>query len=551
MRITLCQKNPIMGDVAGNTRIILDTVASVKDTAPDLVVFSELFLQGYPPRDLLEHSWFIDQGLQAMQRLCSESKKFPGIGILFGTAVPNEHVRGKGLSNSAVLISDGKILFRQDKSLLPSYDVFDETRYFDPAQAIFICNFKGEKIGITICEDAWNHADMWPRPLYDFDPVEALAQDGATILVNISGSPFHLSKEKLRYEIVAGHAQKFKVPFVFVNQVGGNDELVFDGNSMVIDGTGQLRAHIPGFQEGTVTVDTAKFGMAIPVPEFDTVAHVYDALVLGLKDYYRKCGFSKALVGLSGGIDSAVTAALAAAALGPANVHGVTMPSRYSSEGSIEDSRALAKNLGMSFKVIQIEPVFKTFLETMKEPFAGKEQDITEENMQARVRGNILMALSNKFGCLLLSTGNKSELAVGYCTLYGDMDGGLSVISDLPKTMVYKVAEYINRDKEIIPKKSISKAPSAELRPNQKDQDTLPPYDVLDQILAMFIEEGRSRSEIVRAGFNERTVDWVLRAFKNSEYKRRQAAPGLKVTPKAFGCGRRFPIAAKYSYKVE
>jgi NAD+ synthase (glutamine-hydrolysing) len=546
MKLALCQLNPVMGDIAGNTKLVRDTVASLASQKPDLIVFSELFIPGYPPRDLLELPWFLKQGDEALESLALFSKRYPGTGILVGAAVRSTIPFGKGLHNAAVLIADGAIVSVVNKQLLPSYDVFDETRYFDPGTGAPPVAFKDEKLGITICEDAWNNAGMWPRPLYGADPVKSCAEQGASLLINISGSPFHLGKEKLRYDIMRAHAARWKLPFVFVNQIGGNDELIFDGNSMALDAHGDLRTHLAGFTETSAVLDTGDPGPVLPLPAHDTVAHVQDALSLGLRDYMRKCGFSKALVGLSGGIDSAVTAALAAGAVGAANVTGVTMPSRYSSEGSVEDSRALARNLGIRFKTIPIEPIFASFLAAMQGPFEGRPADLAEENIQARIRGNILMALSNKFGCLLLTTGNKSELAVGYCTLYGDMDGGLSVISDLPKTMVYKVAQYINRDREIIPAACITKPPSAELRPNQTDQDTLPPYEVLDRILAMLVEEGKSTREVVAAGIDEKTVAWIARAIKTSEYKRRQAAPGLRVTPKAFGSGRRFPIAARY-----
>jgi NAD+ synthase (glutamine-hydrolysing) len=537
-----------MGDCAGNAGIIVDTLQAVAQEKPDLLVFSELFIQGYPPRDLLEHPWFIAKGSTAVEELCKVSRDFPKTGILFGSAMPNTLKHGKGLYNAAVLICNGSIVFQQNKSLLPTYDVFDETRYFDPADTIDVVRFKDQTLGITICEDAWCDTSLWPSTLYNKDPVDILVRKAATLLINISGSPFHMGKIGLRYDIMRRHAVHHHRPFIFVNQVGGNDDLVFDGNSIVFDNEGSLRGHINGFSQGHLTIDTSALPPKQDAPEFDTITSVHDALVLGLRDYFYKCGFKRALVGLSGGIDSAVTCALAVEALGKDNVYGVTMPSRYSSEGSVDDSRKLARNLGIEFKEIAIEAVFTALLDTMKEHFSGKKPDVTEENMQARIRGTILMALSNKFGCLLLSTGNKSEMAVGYCTLYGDMNGGLSVISDLPKTKIYQVARYINREKEIIPSECITKPPSAELRPDQKDQDTLPPYDVLDKILAALIEEGKSRAETIALGIDEKTVDWVIRAIRLNEYKRRQAAPGLKMTPKAFGSGRRFPIAAKYDF---
>ncbi|HUI91400.1 MAG TPA: NAD+ synthase [Chitinivibrionales bacterium] len=546
MKIALCQLNPVMGDIAGNTAKLIAAVSAHRDKNIDLFVFPELIVQGYPPRDLLEQSWFVSRGAAALRDILAFSKKIPESGVLFGFAMPSTRKNGKRLSNAALLVCKGKIVFQHDKSLLPAYDVFDEARYFDAAAGRRVCPFKGERLGITVCEDAWNDPHMWQRLLYDIDPVKDLARKGATILLNLSASPFYLGKEKIRFSLVKAHAKRHRLPFVFVNQAGGNDELIFDGNSMAFDATGALRAMLPAFSEAVRVVDTRAFGPVVNPPEFDTIKSVHDALVCGISDYLRKCGFTKALVGLSGGIDSAVTAALAVDALGPNNVWGVTMPSRYSSSGSVGDSAALAKNLGITFTTIPIESAFSAFTGELEPVFAGLKPDLAEENIQARVRGTVLMALSNKFGHILLSTGNKSELAVGYCTLYGDMSGGLSVISDLPKGMVYKMAHYINRVREIIPANCISKPPSAELRPGQKDQDTLPPYDVLDPIIELFVEEGKSAKEIVKKGFDGKTVAWVVEAVKKSEYKRRQAAPGLKVTPKAFGVGRRFPLAAKY-----
>jgi|WetSurMetagenome_2_1015567.scaffolds.fasta_scaffold00046_29 NAD+ synthase (glutamine-hydrolysing) len=545
LKIALCQLNPTTGDIAGNTAKLTAAVSAAPAGA-DLFVFPELFIQGYPPRDLLEQQWFLDCGMAALEEIKSFSKKVPDAGILFGFAMPNSRPNGKRLSNSALLVCNGDIVFEHAKSLLPTYDVFDESRYFDAAPSRSVCPFKGEKLGITVCEDAWNDPAMWKRQLYDFDPVADLAKKGATVLVNLSASPFFMGKETTRFRLVKSHAAKHSLPFIFVNQTGGNDELIFDGNSMAVDARGNLTAMLPGFEECVCVVDTGAPGPVLPAPRLDTIESAHDAIVCGLSDYLRKCGFSKALVGLSGGIDSAVTCALAVDALGAENVWGVTMPSRYSSEGSISDSKALAGNLEIKFSEIPIEGAFSAFTKEMGPVFAGTTPDLAEENIQARVRGTILMALSNKFGHILLSTGNKSELAVGYCTLYGDMNGGLGVISDLPKTMVYKMAQFINRKKEIIPENSIRKAPSAELRPNQKDQDTLPPYEILDPIIELFVEDGLSAAEIVTKGFERKTVEWVVAAVKKSEYKRRQAAPGLKVTPKAFGVGRRFPLAARY-----
>jgi len=548
MKIIACQINPLVGDTAGNASLVCDNVFRNASLTPDLVIFPELCIQGYPPRDLLEQHWFVQNSIEAIERICRFSTGFPDIGILLGTALPNTVPRGKGLSNSAVLIQNGKILFHQNKSLLPTYDVFDEQRYFDPARTVSVYKFKGETLGITICEDAWNDREMWARQLYEYDPVEALAQQGTTLFVNISASPFNMGKEKLRFSLIRNHARKHGIPFLFVNQIGGNDELIFDGNSMYVDRDGNLRSKLYSFAEDTTLIDTKSPGPVMTVPDFDTVGAVHNALVLGLGDYVRKCAFTKVLLGLSGGIDSAVTCALAVKALGAGNVWGVSMPSRHSSEGSLTDAKKLADNLGILYKVIPIEKPFEAYLETLQPHFECVMPGIAEENLQARIRGTLLMALSNKFGHLLLTTGNKSELAVGYSTLYGDMNGGLSVISDLPKDMVYKLAHHINREKVIIPEASITKAPSAELRPNQKDQDTLPPYPVLDAILEKLIAEGKSSRELIEEGFDKTTVAWIVKAIINSEYKRRQAAPGLKVTLKAFGIGRRFPMAAKYNW---
>jgi NAD+ synthase (glutamine-hydrolysing) len=546
MKISLCQINTVMGDIAGNSLRIHDALKAASVDRPDLVVFSELCVQGYPPSDLLEQTWFIDDSLSAINRLCVLSRQFAPAALLVGCALPIEIKGRRRLGNGAVLIDNGAIVFRQDKSLLPTYDVFDERRYFEPARSIDVFPFRDERLGISICEDAWNDPDVWPDSPYTVDPIALQAEKGATLFINISGSPFYIGKQALRRSLMQSHAKRHGVPFIYVNQIGGNDELIFDGNSLVIDGNGECCVQLAGFEEATRTVDIVALGDRVKPRKMDSIEDVHKALCLGLKDYMHKCNFNKALVGLSGGVDSAVTCALAAAALGKENVTGVTMPSRYSSQGSIDDSRKLAERLGIRFKTIPIEPVYEAYLKSLKEHFEGRPPDLAEENIQARIRGTILMSLSNKFGCLLLSTGNKSEIAVGYCTLYGDMNGGLSVISDLPKTMVYKLAEYINGDKEIIPQATITKPPSAELRPDQTDQDTLPPYEILDPILELLVEKGKSIAQIVSGGFEEKTVAWVAAAVRKAEYKRRQAAPGLKVTPKAFGVGRKFPLAANY-----
>ncbi len=547
MRVTIAQLNPFIGDVDGNLEKIVTTLSQSRKDSPDLVIFPELFLTGYPPRDLLERPWFIKKIEKAIEELIRISQEYPQTGILFGAPQPTRKKTGKGLSNTALFIFKGKILDRQHKSLLPTYDVFDETRYFDPATEIHVIPFKKHILGISICEDAWNDPDLWPRRFYPFDPLEILAKKGATMFINISASPFYIGKEEIRYRIIQHHAKKHRIPFIFVNQVGGNDELIFDGRSLCVDKDGKPLIVFPTFNEHIQTVDTGRTGASDLYHPQDEIESVYEALILGIRDYIRKCGFSKAILGLSGGIDSAVVCCLAKEAIGSSNVLGVTMPSPYSSKGSVEDSKKLAKNLDIQMKIIPISSVYKTYIQSLTEHLKlGDEIDVTLENIQARIRGNILMALSNKFGYLVLSTGNKSELAVGYCTLYGDMSGGLAVISDVPKTMVYQLAYHINRKYEIIPKEIIKKVPSAELKPDQKDQDYLPAYDVLDQILHYYIDEGYSPKKILDLNFAPDIIRWVIHAVNRNEYKRRQAAPGLKVTTKAFGMGRRMPIAAKY-----
>jgi NAD+ synthase (glutamine-hydrolysing) len=428
---------------------------------------------------------------------------------------------------------------------LPTYDVFDEDRYFEPATENAIVEFNGRKIGITICEDIWNDEDFWQDRRYRRNPAMELVAHGAEVILNISASPWHLGKNQTRYEMVASLAAKAKRPVVYCNQFGGNDELVFDGASLVFDGQGRLIAQGRLFAEDFLVVETDNAAPVTPHVSADE-ERLYKALALGLRDYLYKCGFKSAVLGLSGGIDSALTAVLAVEALGKENVRGISLPSQYSSQGSLDDARVLAENLGIQYDVVAIQPPFLAVKQQLQHVFAGRPEDIAEENMQARLRGVILMAVSNKFGALLLTTGNKSELAVGYCTIYGDMCGGLAVISDVPKTMVYRLSEWINREREIIPKDSITKPPSAELRPNQTDQDSLPPYEVLDAILELYVVKCRSVPEIIAAGFEEATVKRIVRLIDLTEYKRRQAAPGLKVTTKAFGVGRRIPIAQKY-----
>jgi NAD+ synthase (glutamine-hydrolysing) len=546
MRIVLAQLNPVVGDVPGNVRCVEQAVEQARELKPDLVVFPELMLTGYPPRDLLARSWFIDRVEAGLAEVLRVSAQFPDTGIILGAPVRSPGSLGKGLLNAAILLEGGKEHFRQAKSLLPTYDVFDETRYFDPADKVQPVKLGHESIGLSVCEDAWNSPEMWGKARYGRDPVAELASAGATLLINISASPFAVGKEAVRKRLIAGHASRHHLPFVFVNQIGGNDDLIFDGRSMAFDRLGRPQLALRPFKEELAVVDTDAAGTDGNYMEIDPIESIHDALVLGVRDYVYKCGFKKAVLGLSGGIDSAVVCCLAAEALGPENVFGITMPSEYSSRGSVEDSRRLAENLGIEFREVGITEAYHAYLTLLAPEFAGRKTDITEENLQARVRGNILMALSNKFGHLVLATGNKSELAVGYCTLYGDMSGGLCVLADVPKTTVYALADCINRPREVIPLSSIRKAPSAELRLDQTDQDTLPPYDVLDPIITGYVDEGLSADQIVAAGHDLKTVEWVIRAVNRNEYKRRQAAPGLKVTSRAFGTGWRMPIAARY-----
>lgn len=546
MKIAIAQLNPVVGDFDGNLVRLRAVLEKTRATAPDLVVLPELFLCGYPPRDLLTRRWFVERGEQALNAAVELTGDYPATAVLFGAVATSRQTCGRGLYNVAVMAFQGRELLRQPKSLLPTYDVFDEARYFDPASESRPVEFRGERIGVTICEDAWNPADTGKKQSYCRDPVTELAAAGATLLVNLAASPFTVSKEDMRHRLFASHARRWGVPFVFVNQIGGNDDLVFDGFSMAFDRTGRCQHVSPAFEEDIAVIDTESAGGVGEPIQRDRIALVHDALVLGVRDYVRKCGFSNVVIGLSGGIDSAVTACIAVAALGSDAVLGVTMPSEFSSAGSVEDSRCLAQRLGIRFLTIPIQHVVTAYRQALEPEFAGLAPDTTEENIQARVRGNILMALANKAGRMVLSTGNKSELAVGYCTLYGDMSGGLAVLGDVPKTMVYQLASYINRHQEVIPAATISKPPSAELKPNQRDQDTLPPYDLLDEIISRYVDQGQSVAEIVAAGFEQDTVDWVVRAIARSEFKRKQAAPCIKVTDRAFGTGWRMPIAARY-----
>ncbi|MDP8207394.1 MAG: NAD+ synthase [Candidatus Electryonea clarkiae] len=546
MKIVLAQLNPTVGDVRNNLAKLITTIENVPVNSADLLVTPELYLCGYPPKDLLSFPWFIDQLSDAVEELKQFSKTRPDIGILVGTVRNNGRTSGKGLCNSAVLVSEGEIRFARDKQLLPTYDVFDEDRYFDEGDSCEIFEFHNTKLGISICEDAWNDPEFENSLKYDFNPIELLARRGAEVFINLSASPYHLGKESNRYHRFVFHAQKWSKPFIFVGQVGANDDLIFDGLSMAFDAEGRLIKSLPLFKEKSIIINTDLPSENGSLPTISKIDSLRMALVLGIKDYMKKTGFNAAVLGLSGGIDSALVACLAVDALGKENVRCITMPSIYSSSGSVEDSLILAKNLGIRCDRIPIKGIFDCYNDALKESFDGFDDDVTEENLQARIRGTLLMAYSNKFGSILLTTGNKSEMAVGYCTLYGDMNGGLAVISDLPKLMVYELARWYNRNKELIPESILLKASSAELRPDQEDQDTLPPYEQLDDILELYLEEFKSGTEMVNAGHDPQLVQWVTRAVDINEYKRNQAPLGLRVTSKAFGSGRRMPIAGKW-----
>lgn len=547
MRIALAQTNPIVGDVIGNVGRIIDLISQARGAGASLVAFPELSVVGYPPRDLLLKPRFVRANVEAVQRI---AESCVGIAALVGFVEPNADPVGRELRNAAAYCADGKIQAVRYKSLLPTYDVFDERRYFEPGPDVALLRHGGISVGVSICEDLWNDEQVVGRRIYTRDPVGQLAAAGARILINMSASPFVEDKHPFRVRLFGHQAARHRLPILFVNQVGGNDELVFDGASTAFDAAGGVIAQAKAFQEDLLLVDLDSPAANRVEPYPDGVASVHDALVLGTRDYVRKCGFKRVLLGLSGGVDSAVTAAVAVAALGSDAVTGVAMPSRYSSEHSRNDAEILARNLGIDFRMIPIGPMHEVAEQYLRPHFAGRPVDITEENIQARIRGVLMMALSNKFGWLLLTTGNKSEIAVGYCTLYGDMCGGLAVIADVPKMMVYALARHINEraGREIIPQSTLTKPPSAELRPDQTDQDSLPPYEVLDQILEQYVRDEKSAEEIVATGFDPETVKKVVRLVDLSEYKRKQAALGLKVTSRAFGVGRRMPIAARFRY---
>ena len=544
MKIALAQLNPTVGDFAGNSAKIVDFAQRAEQRGADLAVFSELCLCGYLPMDLIERPQFIERNERELACL---AKRLP-IPSIVGYAAHATGSTGKSAANAAALLANGKIEFVQHKMLLPTYDVFDESRYFQPAASQNVFALGAQNLGITICEDIWNDKTFWAKPLYERDPVAELVAKRASLIINISGSPYTIDKRALRLDMLRALAKSHGLPVVYVNQVGGNDSLVFDGDSVVVLPDGRILAQASSFVEDLVLFDTEALTGELHLQPTTEIDLVLSALICGTRDYVCKSGFRAVVVGLSGGIDSSVVAAIAVAALGRTNVLGVSMPGPYSSEGSRTDARQLAENLGIDFLTIPITEVFQSYRTALAGAFRGRPEDVTEENLQARVRGNYLMALSNKFGSMVLSTGNKSEMAVGYCTLYGDMAGGLALLSDVPKTMVYALADAINCERELIPRASIEKPPSAELRPNQKDLDSLPPYEVLDRILKSYIEDVKSPEEI--AGHYDFDIDLVrsiARKVDRNEYKRRQAPPGLKITSRAFGLGRPFPIVQKFN----
>lgn len=542
MRIALAQLNTTVGDIAGNEGLVLEAYRRGVEAQVELVLTPELSLTGYPPRDLLLRESFIRANQAALERLAAAVGE---VGLIVGFVGENPVRPGRLLTNAAALLHRGRVVAIRTKTLLPTYDVFDEDRYFEPASENAVIHWEGRRLGLTICEDIWNDAEFGVQRRYRPDPAAALVASGAQILINLSASPWQLGKEQRRSALLRSLARRHQVPVVYCNLVGGNDELVFDGRSLAFNSAGGCLGEAAHFSSDFLIVDTEASGDCPLAPLADE-ALLHDALVLGMRDYVGKCGFRSVVLGLSGGIDSALVAALAVDALGAENVRGLALPTQFSSAGSIDDARSLAENLGIRFDVVPIQGSFEALKRQMEPLFEGRPEDTAEENLQARLRGVTLMAMSNKFGSLLLTTGNKSELAVGYCTLYGDMCGGLAVISDLPKTWVYRVSRWMNRDREIIPSSSITKAPSAELRPNQTDQDSLPPYEVLDAILEAYVVEDRPAAEIIATGFSEADVRRVVRLIDLSEYKRRQAAPGLKVTSRAFGVGRRQPVAQRW-----
>ncbi len=548
MKIALGQINTTVGDLAGNVERMVRAAREAAARGAQIVAFPELAITGYPPRDLLEKPSFLERTAWQLDHLARETASLP-LAVICGLAGRSSFTTGKRATNSAAVLFEGKSVLRQDKMLLPTYDVFDEARYFVPGERQSVFTHAGRKIALTVCEDAWNDKQYWERQLYHRDPVEELVAAGATILISINASPYHMGKRALRREVFASAAVRHKIPVVYVNQVGGNDQLVFDGSSFALDSAGRPIATATSFREDLVIadIDTGRGDRRENLP--DESEAVYDALALGTRDYIHKCGFRRVLIGLSGGIDSSLTAAIAVDAVGRDNVTGVAMPGPFSSDHSLRDAREMANNLGIRFEIAPITGMYEKCLEALDPIFRGAARDVTEENIQARLRGVTLMALSNKWSALVLTTGNKSEIAVGYCTLYGDMCGGLAVISDIPKTLVYELSRVANgRHEGAIPESVFEKPPSAELRPDQKDSDSLPPYEVLDRILKACVEDYEPPQKIAtQLGLSLDLVRGIVGKVDRNEYKRQQAAPGLKVTTKAFGIGRRFPIAQKYT----
>ncbi len=549
MKIAIAQINPVIGDFNHNFDKIKYYAEEAIALSCDLVIFSELTVSGYPPRDLLEKEDFVDTNIAYLSNLVSSIN---GIGVICGFVDKNPDDEGNWLFNSAVLFENGKVLHKINKRLLPTYDVFDERRYFEPGIEVVSFPYKGRRIGLTICEDVWNDKEAIKKRIYHLDPVSLMIEDGADLIVNISASPFHVGKREFRWDMLGSIAKKYDVPLVFANQAGGNDSVLFDGISAAFNREGKMAARAKDFKEDLVVFDlkrTEPDEQNLHAVAGSDTESILKALIMGTHDYVTKCGFKKVVIGLSGGIDSTLTAYIAVSALGKENVSAVFMPSQYTSKDNYEDTEKLSKNLGIKLETIPIDGMFKEFLKYISPSFKESDPGVTEQNIQARIRGTILMAMSNREGSILLSTGNKSELAVGYCTLYGDMNGGLAVISDVPKTAVYDLARFINTEKEYIPSRIITKAPSAELKPGQTDQDDLPAYDILDSILKGYIEDFKGADELVKMGFARDLVEDVISRVDRNEYKRHQAAPGLKVTSKAFGYGRRYPLAQRYTPK--
>ncbi|MFH1830829.1 MAG: NAD+ synthase [Pseudomonadota bacterium] len=541
MKIALAQINTTIGDFEGNAKKILERLRWAEDSGADLIVFPELSICGYPPRDMLEKPSFVKRNLETVEEIASHTGK---VGAVVGYASINETEGGKRLFNSAGLLHDNALRFVQHKALLPEYDVFDEGRHFEPAKEHRIYHFGKVKLGLTLCEDLWSRYKFGGRQVYQTDPVKSLSEAGADVILNLSASPYTIGKQQIRYSLVCGEAARYGLPVVYCNLVGGNDELVFDGRSFVADAAGNVVKEALAFEEDCFIIDLEDLPSPIDKPAYEEEEEVRMALVLGLRDYMHKCGFERAVIGISGGIDSSVVAALAASAIGPKNVLGVMLPSPYTQKRSLDDAYRLAENLGIITCCVSIDDIYAQYCKSLG-LLEGGEVSVAHENIQARIRGNILMAISNREGALVVSTGNKSELSVGYCTLYGDMVGGFALISDIPKTMVYALAKHINAERNVIPQSILERPPTAELKPDQTDQDILPPYDILDSIMKSYVEDRMSTEAIIAEGKDPETVRHIVRLIDENEYKRRQAPPGIKITSKAFGSGRRCPIARK------